>query len=216
MSAMEAWPLDAGGIISGAVGRTDLRGSAGAGAAFAGAGLAATATVGGPMEMAGISGRERGPPLLAAVAGVARAAALVPPTSMDRVTTTAGAVGAAACGAAACGAAGVAGAAAGVAGAGAGAACVAAAAFALAGAGLPLAGVVAGVAGLCCADFVDAGAFWAGVAGCCGEGPGPRPSFGGLCIDGASSAVLVDVASVSPLGLPEKSLEKTLIAEHQP
>jgi hypothetical protein len=51
------------------------------------------------------------------------------------------------------------------------------------------------------------------VFGC--EAPPPRPSFGGRCIDGPSSAVVVDAASVSPLGPPEKSLEKTLIAEHQ-
>jgi hypothetical protein len=94
-------------------------------------------------------------------------------------------------------------------------------------AGAPLAAGLAGCAGetfpfdgvACtaglrgCADFADGEeAFCDWVLGCWGA-PGPRPSFGGRCIDGSSSAVLVDVASVSPLGLPEKSLEKTLIAE---
>jgi hypothetical protein len=59
-------------------------------------------------------------------------------------------------------------------------------------------------------EVLGAGAFG------CGGAPGPRPSFGGRCIDGPSSAVFGDVASVSLLGLPEKSLEKTLIAEDQP
>jgi hypothetical protein len=66
-----------------------------------------------------------------------------------------------------------------------------------------------------CTDFVAAGALFAGCAlGCC-VAPPPRPSFGGRCIDGPSSAALLGDASVSPLGPPEKSLEKTLIAEHQ-
>jgi hypothetical protein len=66
-----------------------------------------------------------------------------------------------------------------------------------------------------CADFADGeGPFCDWGLGC--GGAPALPSFGGRCIDGPSSAVLVDVASVSPLlGLPEKSLEKTLIAEHQ-
>jgi hypothetical protein len=65
-----------------------------------------------------------------------------------------------------------------------------------------------------CVDFV-AGAPFAGWAlGCC-VAPPPRPSFGGRCIDGPSSAALFGAASVSPFGPPEKSLEKTLIAEHQ-
>ncbi len=65
-------------------------------------------------------------------------------------------------------------------------------------------------------DFVDGGAPFGACPFACGGAPAPRPSFGGRCI-GPSSAVLVDGVSVSPLlGAPEKSLEKTLNAEHQP
>jgi hypothetical protein len=80
-------------IISGAVGRTELRASpGGAATALAAGGLAAgAAAVGGPIEMAGMAGRlapadaERPPE--SARAGAAGAIA---PTSMGRVTTTAG------------------------------------------------------------------------------------------------------------------------------
>jgi hypothetical protein len=105
--------------------------------------------------------------------------------------------------------------AAGAAVAGVAAAGVAAAGFA---AGtFPLGGVACWLPGArCCADFADGEVAFCDWAVGCGVAPAPRPSFGGRCIDGPSSAVLVDVASVSPLGLPEKSLEKTLIAEDQP
>jgi hypothetical protein len=170
------------------------------------------------MEMAGMAGRER--PVLGAGAA---------PTSMGRVTITAGGWAAGGEGAGAMGAGEVAA----VADEGAGgAAAVPEASGALGGvagrAAVLAAGVGAGAefafAGLTsgavmrCADFVDGALpFCAGAPGGWGEAPGPRPSFGGRCIDGASSPVLVDAASVSPFGgLPEKSLEKTLIAEHQP
>jgi hypothetical protein len=153
-----------------------------------------------------------------AIAGIAGRVRLCDPapTSMDRVTTTAGEPAAAE--AAGAGAAAGADTAAWVVvddvrvvpevGAGFAAGCCGA------DAGLP---GVACEAGARCAALVDGGPPFCpcGVAGCCGAGA-PRPSFGGLCIDGSSSVVLVDVASVSPFGLPEKSLEKTLIAEHQP
>jgi hypothetical protein len=196
-----------GEVISGAVGRTELRGAAASGGLGAGvAGAAGVAPVGGPIEIAGIGGRDK-------EAAVETAGALGPlatpaddalgppgecmlgPTSMGRVTTTAG------------GSAG---------GAGAGATFgVAAAGFAAAAAGglLAIGWVAAEGFGAAFAD--DGAGFGCGAPGC-GEGPGPRPSFGGRCIDGPSSAVLVDGASVSPFGLPEKSLEKTLIAEDQP
>jgi hypothetical protein len=88
VSEIEAGPaLD--GDISGAVGRMDegrafsfegafvTAAASGAGEAFVGvdAGAAATVVVGGPIEIAGIAGRDRGPP---------------PTISMGLVTTTAG------------------------------------------------------------------------------------------------------------------------------
>jgi hypothetical protein len=219
---MDAWPLLTGPIISGAVGRTDVRVSVGSGLA----GAVAAGVAGGPIWIAGMAGRER-----AAAADATGAA----PTSMGRVTTTAGCAAgafavwacaagecaAAACAAAACAGPGVdAGPAAGGERAGAAFGVADATVFATGlalGAEFPLVGLTSGAV-VRWADFVDGAlAFGAGAPGDGGEAPGPRPSFGGRCIDGASSAVLVDVASVSPLGgLPEKSLEKTLIAEHQP
>ncbi len=187
--------------MSGAAGRAELRASAGAaGAVLADVGAGA---VGGPIEIACIAGRERPPEL--------------GPTSIGRVTTTAGAGtgGTAGAGLATADAA----AEVGVAAAGAAAADTAAANFPLAapccGADAFFCGCATGAIGARCADFVDGGApFGAAGFGCWGA-PAPRPSFGGRCIVGPSSDVFVDVdvASASPLGLPGKSLEKTLIAE---
>jgi hypothetical protein len=96
VSAIEACPLvlTAYTIISGAVGRFELRASpADAATVLADAALGAgAAAVGGPIEMAGIAGRP-------APAGCGRAPASaracppgdVAPRSMGRVTTTAGA-----------------------------------------------------------------------------------------------------------------------------
>lgn len=199
-------------IISGAVGRTELRASpGGAATAFAAGGLAAgAAAVGGPIEIAGIAGR------LAADAGRppesprADAAGAVAPTSMGRVTTTAGDAAAGACAGAAPAA---------TLGPDAGGAATGATfdepddgcAF-----DVPLfdCGVCAAGIPRCVGFADDAVPFCGWALGCCAA-PAPRPSFGGRCIDGPSSAAGVGAASVSPLGLPEKSLEKTLIAEHQ-
>ena len=52
MSAIDAWPLVGGVVISGAGGRTELRGAAASGALAAGvASAAGVAPVGGPIEM---------------------------------------------------------------------------------------------------------------------------------------------------------------------
>jgi hypothetical protein len=207
-------------VISGAVGRTEGFGSegGGAGTAFPAAGACA---VGGPIEIGGMAGRCCLP--------------VLGPMSIDRVTTTAGvpagavtitaggagdAAGGAAAGGAAAGegAAGIAGGAAGEA-TGAGGPAGEPAGLAALGdgeAGAPLGDdACAGERG-CGADFGDGEAAFcddAGLGGCCAWGAPALPSFGGRCIDGPSSAVFGDVASVSLLGLPEKSLEKTLIAE---
>jgi hypothetical protein len=176
--------LEAGAVvISGAVGRTDVRVSATGAADGVPAALAGDAAggVGGPIEIGDIAGRDFAGPLA--------------PMSMDRETMTAG-VGGAGPGTVAAGfATGLAGWAVGA---------------------LAFPGVV-GLRGVrCCADFADGEDAFCDWAFGCGDVPAPRPSFGGRCIDGSSSsAVLVDGASVAPLGLPEKSLEKTLIAEHQ-
>src|SRR3984957_3335061 len=212
VSAIEACPLLTGPIISGAVGRTELRASpeaapaalAGVAEAPAGGALAAgiPGAVGGPIEMAGIAGRLAPPePGRAAASGRTGAPGAVAPTSMGRVTTTAG------------------GGAGDAAGAGRGFAFGCEAAFEDCAPDcapdVPLFGEGAWAAGIPrCVGFVDDGALF----GACGFGcetPAPRPSFGGRCIDGPSSAVVTDAPSVSPFGAPEKSLEKTLIAEHQ-
>ncbi len=198
--------------MSGACGRTDGRDSgagAAAGALAAAAGGAA-GMLGGPIEMAGIAGRDRA--AAAAADEAAGADGCAPPISMERVTTTAG------CGEDAGAAAGWGADA--TDGAADGAGCAAGAAFAPcapcdgAAAGCPFDEVPCAPAARF-TDFVEAGAFGVAAVGCCGA-PALRPSFGGRCIDGPSSAVLGDAASVSPFGLPEKSLEKTLIAEHPP
>jgi hypothetical protein len=167
--------------------------------------------VGGPIEMAGIAGR------LADVGPVREAestregpAGVFAPTSMGRVTTTAGVD--------------VDGDRAPVAGAGGGrgpgpSADWAGTAFAAPEvdcgpeAARDCGGCAAGIPR--CVAFVATGVPFCAWGLGCWEVPAPRPSFGGRCIDGPSSAVVVDAASVSPFGLPEKSLEKTLIAEHQ-
>jgi hypothetical protein len=85
VSAIEACPLLLGAavIISGAVGRTELRASAaGAAAAFPGA-VGASAAGAGGIWIAGIAGRLAPPP--------ERAFGAFAPTSIGRVTTTAGA-----------------------------------------------------------------------------------------------------------------------------
>jgi hypothetical protein len=218
---MDACPLFAwlAGIISGAVGRTDGFASLGGGAAGAAALVAGgvAGAVGGPIEIAGIAGRclpVAGPMSIGRVTTTAG-----PPAATGAVTTTAGAAAA--------------GAAAGIGGGTTGDAAAGAALFAAAWfAPSVFAALACGDAGdppfdddacadgaRCCADFADGEAPFceAGLGVGCAGGAPALPSFGGRCIDEASSAVFVeDVASVSLLGLPEKSLEKTLIAEHQP